>query len=330
DLFDLSVFQFDRGRATEDRNFDLEARTLLVDILHGPIEGRVRTILNTDLLAHLEADRRFRTLDTLLDLTEDAISLIVRDRHRLAVGTEETGHLRGILDEVVSLVGQVRPHQHIAGEELALRINLAAATNLDDLLGRHEDLLEKMAQALLASLLLDRLRNLLLKIRICVDDVPTRRHLHLHRSVAYVEHEAHQPANQLVGSEEKQCSENNHQQDHRRGDHRLTAGRPGNLRAFSTDLLQELDRIGLGSHRISTPLRHVKLISFSPTHRVSVFPYINTSLSFNKRESCSMNRPRRAGRLPALPRRTAQRKELAGAAGLEPTTCGFGDRRSTN
>src|SRR5690606_12257143 len=122
---------------------------------------------------------RLRTLDPFLDLAEDAISLIVRDRHRLAIGAEETGYLRRILDEVIGLIRQIRPHQHIAGEELTLRIDLAAATNLDNLLGRHEDLLEKMAQALLAGLLFDRFRNLLLKIRICVDDVPTRRHLHL-------------------------------------------------------------------------------------------------------------------------------------------------------
>src|SRR3546814_15109000 len=87
------------------------------------------------------------------------------------------------------------------------------------------------------------------------------------------------------------------------------------LRAFSTDLLQELDRIGLRSHRIPTPLRHVKLISFSPTHRVSVFPYINTSLSFNKRESCSMNRPRRIGRLHALPRKPRRGRNWQGQDG---------------
>jgi hypothetical protein len=34
DLFDLTVFQIDRRGAAEDRNFDLEARTLFVDFLN--------------------------------------------------------------------------------------------------------------------------------------------------------------------------------------------------------------------------------------------------------------------------------------------------------
>src|SRR3546814_19606958 len=104
----MSVFQLDRGRATKDRNLDLEARTLLIDILHSPVEGRKRTIGNTDLLADLEADGRLRTIDAFLDLAEDAIGLIIRNRNRLAVGTEGTGHLRRILDEVVSLIRKAR------------------------------------------------------------------------------------------------------------------------------------------------------------------------------------------------------------------------------
>src|SRR5689334_10940229 len=51
DLFDLTVFQLDRRRPTEDRDFDLHPRALLVDFLHDAVEARERTIGNAHLLA---------------------------------------------------------------------------------------------------------------------------------------------------------------------------------------------------------------------------------------------------------------------------------------
>jgi hypothetical protein len=54
---------------------------------------------------------------------------------------------------VIDVVGQIAFHQHIAGEELALGIDLAAAADLDDLLGRHHDLGEFLGQAALRRLL---------------------------------------------------------------------------------------------------------------------------------------------------------------------------------
>jgi hypothetical protein len=73
---------------------------------------------------------------------------------------------------VVDLVGKVALHEHVAREELALRIDLAAAAHLDDLLGRDQHLLELVGQAALLGLVLDRLGDLVLEVRIGVDDVP--------------------------------------------------------------------------------------------------------------------------------------------------------------
>lgn len=83
---------------------------------------------------------------------------------------------------------------------------------------------------------------------------------------------------------------------------------------------------------MSTPLRHVKLISLSPTHRVSVLPYIDSHSRFHKRESMSDEIRQPHDRQPPFDAAATVRaaEGLAGAAGLEPTTCGFGDRRSTN
>ena len=74
------------------------------------------------------------------------------------------------------VVGQLHLHQHIAGEELALGVDLHAATDLDDILGRHQDLFKQAFHALADSLFADRLGDLLLEARIDVDDVPVARH----------------------------------------------------------------------------------------------------------------------------------------------------------
>ena len=114
--------------------------------------------------------------DTLGDLALDALGLGIGDRHRLLVGAEKAGDLRRILDQMVDIVGEVAAHQHIARKELALRIDLAAAAHLDDLLGRHEDFFEFVGEAALRRLLADGFGDLLLEIRIGVDDVPAHAH----------------------------------------------------------------------------------------------------------------------------------------------------------
>src|SRR3712207_3574415 len=70
------------------------------------------------------------------------------------------------------LVAHRHLHQHVAGEELALRVDLLPAADLRDLLRGHEDLVERVAEALLRRLLADLLRDLLLEARVDVDDVP--------------------------------------------------------------------------------------------------------------------------------------------------------------
>ena len=78
-------------------------------------------------------------LDALFDGADDAGDFLLGDRHRLGAGAQEARHLRGVLDEVVGLVGELHLHQHVAREELALGVDLAAAADLDDVLGRHQD-----------------------------------------------------------------------------------------------------------------------------------------------------------------------------------------------
>jgi hypothetical protein len=79
-----------------------------------------------------------------------------------------------------------------------------------------------------------------------------------------------------VDGKEEDRGNGHHDEDHDGRDHGLAAAWPGHLCSLLTDLLEKLERIGLG-------------------HLVVLLP-----------------------------------KKMAGAEGLEPSTCGFGDRRSTN
>src|SRR5947209_19857224 len=122
------------------------------------------------------SNRRFRPFDPFLHLAHDAGRLGVADRRRPAAAAEKAGDLGGILDEMPGLVVEIHLDQHVAGEELAFRIDLGAALDLDDLLGRHEDFLEALAEALLLGLFADRGRHLLLEAGINVDHIPAARH----------------------------------------------------------------------------------------------------------------------------------------------------------
>jgi hypothetical protein len=165
-----------RGCPAEDRHRDLDPRFLLVDLLDDAVERGERSVGDAHLLADLEGDRRLRPLDPLLDLAHDPRRLVLADRRRAAAAAEKAGDLGGVLDEVPGRVVEVHLDQHIAGKEFALGTDLGAALDLDDLLGRHQDLLEALGHALLLGLLADRGRHLLLKAGVDVDHVPVARH----------------------------------------------------------------------------------------------------------------------------------------------------------
>src|SRR2546428_3231137 len=176
DLLDLGIFELDRGRPAEDRHGDLDPRLLLVDLLDDAVERGERPVGDAHLLADLEGNRRLGPFDPLLDLAHDARRLGLADRRGPAAAAEKAGDLGGVLDEMPGLVVEIHLDQDVAWEELALGADLGAALDLDDLLGRHEDLLEAFAQALLLGLLTDRRRHLLLEAGIDVDHIPAARH----------------------------------------------------------------------------------------------------------------------------------------------------------
>src|SRR6266508_3039493 len=168
----LTHFELDPRRPAEDGNCDLEPRATLVDFLHHAVEGRKRSLRYPYLLAHFEGHRRLGPLDAFLHLVHDARGLGVRNRLGLVVGAEKSRDLRRVLDEVIGLIREIHLHQHVAGEELALGVDLLPAAHFHDLFGRHHYLVEQMLEVALFGLLTDRIGDLALEIRIRLDDVP--------------------------------------------------------------------------------------------------------------------------------------------------------------
>src|SRR5690606_30094586 len=101
------------------------------------------------------------TLHALLDLNQNPISLSLGNWNGSGI-PKETSYFRRILNKAKNGVGQICLHQHIAWEELALGINLATATNLNNLFGRHDNVLDLVRKPLLVCLIQNRLSYLLL------------------------------------------------------------------------------------------------------------------------------------------------------------------------
>src|SRR4051812_24192578 len=96
DLFDLTVFQFHRSGAAEDRNRDLEPGLFFVHFLDHAGEGGEGAVVDPDLLSNFESDRRLGPLDAFLNLIDDPFRFGLADRLRLAAAAQEAGHLRRV------------------------------------------------------------------------------------------------------------------------------------------------------------------------------------------------------------------------------------------
>ena len=141
-----------------------------------PRERSKRTVGHLDLFADFERDRRLGPLDAVLGLINHRQRLRLRDRHRLIVGAKEPGHLRRVLDQHERRVGHFHLHEHVAGQQFLLRLNLSTPLDFDDMLGRHHDLIEQMVHAASLGTLADALGHLALEVRIGVNNVPALCH----------------------------------------------------------------------------------------------------------------------------------------------------------
>jgi len=141
------------------------------------------------------------------------------------------------------LVGEVHLDQHIARKKLALGIDLATAPHFRDLLGRHQHLLEQVLKSALLGLLADGFGDLLLEVRIGVNDVPAHAHDGIPRgSSVNTEQGCNGKADDQIRNEEEQRRDRHHDEHHDGGDHRFATGRPCYLGRFAAYFLQKFER----------------------------------------------------------------------------------------
>ena len=176
---------------------------------------------------------------------------LLGDRHRLGARAQEAGDLRGVLDQVVGLVREVHLHQHIAGKELALGVDLAAAADLDHVLGRHQDLREAVLQPLALGLFADRSRPPSSRSSSRRGRCTTLRGLdgrrfggfsgHVDRSSGReFQQGLHAEAQDAVDDQEEQRGQHHHDDHHHRGDPGFLAAGPGDLARLGPHLADEL------------------------------------------------------------------------------------------
>src|SRR4030095_8674224 len=103
---------------------------------------------------------------------EHAMRLGIGDRLRLAVGAEEACHLGRVLDQVIDVVVERQLGEDVAGHELAFGLDLLAALDLGDRLGRDLNRFDQLLEPEALGFAQDRVADLVLETGISVDDVP--------------------------------------------------------------------------------------------------------------------------------------------------------------
>src|SRR5262245_6727649 len=99
ELFHLQEIEFHRRRTAEDRHHHLERVLVEVHFLDHTLEVRERTVDDAHVLAALEGVLGLRLVDRLLDLDEDLVRLLGRERDRAVSGADEARDLGRVLDE---------------------------------------------------------------------------------------------------------------------------------------------------------------------------------------------------------------------------------------
>src|SRR5262245_84508 len=172
--FHLQEVELHGGLAPEDADHDLELAALRVDLVDHPVEIRERPVDDLDLLADMEGDLAdlLRFLGLGLAALEDPVHFLVRHRHRPVAGPDEAGDARDVVDQVQHLLVHLELHEHIAGEELAVHLDLLPLLHLGHFFHGDQHLTEAVLQALQLHGLLDALLHLVLVPRVGVHHVP--------------------------------------------------------------------------------------------------------------------------------------------------------------
>ena len=164
-----------RGGAPEDADQHAELALVRLHFFDDAVEVLERAVDHLHVLALLEEHLRLRLDRALFHLVRDLPHLGLGDR-RDGVGSvaPPTKPVTFGVDLTMCQVSLLRSHvdQDVAGEELPRRRLLLALDQLDDLLGRDEDLAEEVGLAERADALLERRLHLVLVARVRVHHVP--------------------------------------------------------------------------------------------------------------------------------------------------------------
>src|SRR5262249_31521906 len=131
---------FYRRFAAEHRDQHLHFAARFVHLADFAVELFKRPVDDTDLVAHGEVDGVLNRALGRLHAAQEDRNLVVFERHRVDAGTDESGDARRVAHDVPRLVIYYHIHQHVAGVDLFLLLDAAAAFNLYRFLRRDDHL----------------------------------------------------------------------------------------------------------------------------------------------------------------------------------------------
>src|SRR5450759_4470301 len=176
-LLHLPEIKLDRSRAPEDRNRHPDLALVVVHVLDVAVKVGERPVLDAHRLADFEQHLGPRLLDAFLDLVQDVLHFLLRNRRRLGRGAaNKTRHFRRALYQVPGVVRHFHLDQHVAREEFALGNVFLTAFHLDDFFHRHQNLAELVLHAGARDAIEQRALHSFLKAGVSMHHVPFLAH----------------------------------------------------------------------------------------------------------------------------------------------------------
>src|ERR1035437_9431078 len=167
---DLEQVELDRRLATEHVDQDLELALVGHDLVDLAVEVAERSVDAPDVLADLILDLDLGRLG--LGLLDDGLDLVGLERDRLVAAAHERGHAGGVADDVPRLVGHLHVDQDVAREDALLDVAALAVLDLDDFLGRNQEVKDLVVHVHRLDALEEVVANLVLMPGIGMDHVP--------------------------------------------------------------------------------------------------------------------------------------------------------------
>src|SRR3954452_7029916 len=179
DLLDLIEPDLDRRLPAEDRDEDLQARGVLVDLRDFSREVRQRARDDLDRLADRELRAGARPLGGLA--MQQPVDLDLGQGDGLLRGADEAGDPGRVLDQRPGVLVEVHVDQDVARHGPLLDLDLLVVLHLGHGLGRHHDLPHGALLTQRLHAVLEVVLDLVLVTRVGIDDVPAE---HALRSLA--------------------------------------------------------------------------------------------------------------------------------------------------